>query len=462
MIGRQENCGVIKPMRNVMAGECSWRLLAGPVFLSLLCFMVVAPSWTEVTVSISGPGGNLTQRLPDAGGAFALDLPLTKNAVNNISVTASDIHGNSERKDLSITQVSLDNVVISEFTSEPLSPERIEELVNDGVIDLEDPENFNVSIFTIVLTINNTPVPISVPVARPINNPEPTGYENIRLPRGGNSGGDNHSNKPPLEIVIFEEPIPSAPGEPAPPPVPGVLIIEGRIKSLKEFYSCRLLLMNASGIFTLTDITATLDFPDGGLSNILPVDGVVSFGSILPGDGIVPGQVEKEFIIRGDEIGVRRVRVNFGGLVTGPGIPDDEAIPFNGSAITDVEVKGPPTFQVEVFHPDYVVTDEPYELRVDITNTGNIPALYTSLELDVGGDGQIVQCELEEETGQIACNPIDGPSVRNFGHILPGETVSETVLVNPLRDGRISSCMGVSDQNISLQVYVGEIGRAHV
>ena len=48
--------------------------------------------------------------------------------------------------------------------------------------------------------------------------------------------------------------------------------------------------------------------------------------------------------------------------------------------------------------------------------------------------------------------------MRNFGHILPGQTVSETVLVNPLRDGRISSCIGISDQNINLQVYVGDIG----
>lgn len=457
MIGKKEMSGGSRAIRSGLKSPSSLHYVMWSLILWTMCVMAVVSSRAEVTVNISGPGGNLTQSLPDGGGAFALDLPLTKNAVNNISVTASDIHGNRAQKDLNITQVSLDNVVISEFTSEPLSVERIEQLVNDGVIDLEDPENYNVSMFTVVLTIGNKPVPISVPVATPINNPEVTGYENIRLPRGGDSSG-NPSNNPELEIVIFEEPIPSGPGEPALPPVPGILIIEGRIKSLKEFYSCRLLLMNASGIFTLSDITAILSFPDGGLSNILPVDGVVSFGSILPGDGAVPGQVEKEFIIRGDEIGVRRVQVNFGGLVTGPGIPDDAAIPFNGSALTTVEVKGPPTFQVEVFHPDYVVKDEPYELRVDITNTGDMPALYTSLELDVGGDGQIVQCKLKEQTGEIACDPIEGPSVRNFGHILPGQTVSETVLVNPLRDGRITSCMGISDQNINLQVYVGDIG----
>lgn len=451
--------------RNKSRRQTAWpvthwdiRYIAGLSMPLIFLFLATGLSaWADVTVNVSGPAGNLTQSLPDAGGSFALNLPLSRNMVNNISVTASDLHGNNARQDLTVTQVSLDNVVISEFTSEPLSIERIEELVNDGVIDLEDPENYNVSVFTIVLTINNEPLPVSVPIATPINNQEVTGYETYKLPWGRDSGG-NRSNKPPVDIVVFEQPLPSLPGEPALPPVPGVLIIQGRIKSLKEFYSCRLLLMNASGIFTLSDVVATLEFPDGGLSNVLPADGVVTFGDILPGDGDVPGQVQKEFIIRGDEIGVRRVLVRFGGVLIGPGIPDDAPIPFNGSAQTDVEVKGPPSFLVEVFHPDYVIPDEPYELRVDITNTGEMPALYTSLELDVGGDGEIVQCEVAPGTQEINCIPIEGPSVRNFGHILPGKTVSETVLVNPKRIGRISSCMAISDQNISLQVYVGDIG----
>jgi large repetitive protein len=433
------------------------RITGFAMILTALFLATGVSARAGVTVNVSGPGGNLTQTLPDAGGSFALNLPLSRNMVNNISVNASDIHGNSAWQDIAVTQVSLDNVVISEFTSEPLSIERIEELVNDGIIDLADPENFNVSIFTIVLTINNEPIPVSVPIVTPINIQEQTGFETYRFPWGIDSGS-GRSNKPPVEIVVFEQPIPSPPGEPPLPPVPGVLIIQGRIKSLKEFYSCRLLLMNASGIFTLSDVVATLEFPDGGLSNVLPADGVVTFGEILPGDGDVPGQVQKEFIIRGDEIGVRRVLVRFGGVLTGPGIPEDTPIPFNGSAQTDVEVKGPPSFLVEVFHPDYVVPEEPYELRVDITNTGEMPALYTSLELDVGGDGEIVQCEVAPGTQEINCNPIEGPSVRNFGHILPGKTVSETVLVNPKRMGRISSCMAISDQNISLQVYVGDIG----
>ena len=81
--------------------------------------------------------------------------------------------------------------------------------------------------------------------------------------------------------------------------------------------------------------------------------------------------------------------MSFGGTVTGPGIGDP--IAFNGSAVTEVEVKGPPTFLVEVTHPDMVEAGVPYELAVDITNTGQLTAMYASLELDVGADAQLAK-----------------------------------------------------------------------
>jgi Bacterial Ig domain/Bacterial Ig-like domain (group 2) len=425
--------------------------------LALVCLGLAFPATADITVTVAGPGGNVSQTLPEGGGAFDLNLPLGKNMVNGITVTATDSAGNTASRELSVTQVSLADVVVSQFTSEPLSPERIEQLVNDGVLDLEDPENYNVSEFTIVLTIGTEQVPIKLPVPSPKGGgPAPQGGEEIPLP----FGLDDSSGKPPpapIQIIVFEKYAPSAPGVPS-VAIPGVLIIDGRIKSLKEFYSCRLLLMNTSGIFTLSDVSAELSFPDGGLSNVLPADGIASFGDILPGDGAQPGQVEKEFIIRGDAIGVRRVQVAFGGTVTGPGIPVDSPIPFNGSALTDVEVKGPPSFMVEVFHPERVEVGTPYELRVDITNTGELPALYASLEIDVGGDGELVTNSLDTQAKQAGTVPVIGPDVRDLGHIYPGKTMSEVFLINPLKQGPITSCMAVSDQNIALQVYVGDLG----
>lgn len=45
----------------------------------------------------------------------------------------------------------------------------------------------------------------------------------------------------------------------------------------ERVFLVRLLLMNTSGIFTLTDVTAEIAFPAGGLTSILQKDGVISF-----------------------------------------------------------------------------------------------------------------------------------------------------------------------------------------
>ena len=56
----------------------------------------------------------------------------------NVTVTASDVHGNTVSQKLAVTQVNVDSVVISQFTSTPIPPDRIEQLVNEGVINIAD------------------------------------------------------------------------------------------------------------------------------------------------------------------------------------------------------------------------------------------------------------------------------------------------------------------------------------
>ncbi|MBI5575200.1 MAG: Ig-like domain-containing protein, partial [Deltaproteobacteria bacterium] len=436
------------------------KVLGTAICLSILSVLLPAfPVPAAINVDVSGPGGKTLQAVSDAGGAFDLSIPLNGNAVNKIVVTAVDRYGNTASKEISVTQLSMQSIVVSKVTTQRLSVQEVKQLVNEGVINLANPENFNVSKFDVVLTIGQERVPVSIPIAVGKEVPEPMGEEVYKFPRG--NGWNNRSkNQPPVEIVIFDKPVIS-PALPEPLSIPGVIIIEGNIKSLKEFYSVRLLLMNTSGIFTLKNVSANIEFPDGGLSNVLPADGVASFGDILPGNGDQPGQKEKEFIVRGDEIGVRGVRLNFGGSLAGPGLPENDPIRFNGSANSGVEVKGPPAFKVRVTHPDFVITDIPYELKVDITNIGELPALYASLALDVGADARLVKCRVDNnypDNPVPVCEPIEGADVRNFGDILPGQTVSETFTVNPLMTGTITSCVGASDQNITLQVLVGTIG----
>ncbi len=416
-----------------------------------------AQAQSGVAVTVTGPGGTATQSLPDQGGRFDLTIPLTRNAVNTLTVTATDSAGRTVSHELKVTQLSLDQIVVSQVTTERLSPAQVAQLVADGVIALDNPANFNVSTFDIVLTIADKPVPISVAVPTPIAEPE-TGWERYRMPTGDGAGGGGKPAPLPTEIIVFDEPVAAAtPDRPA-LRVPGVIVIEGNIKSLKEFYTVRLLLMNTSGLFTLKDVVSSISFPDGGLTSIAPADGLISFGDILPGNGGVPGQAERQFIVRGDTIGVRHVNVAFGGTVAGPGIPDDSPVPFNGAAAAQLEVKGPPTFKVKATHPSAVDAGVPYEFKVEITNTGEIPALYTSLDLSVGAAGALVTCDT---TGTVpSCWPSPNPDreTRTFGDIYPGQTVAAVFTILPSTTGTVASCLGVADQNISLEVFVGTIG----
>ena len=113
------------------------------------------PKQTAIKIKIVRDGEkNLVQRLSTCD----VNLPLNKNAVNKITVTAEDSYGNPASQELAITQVSLDAIVVSKVTAERLSVEEVEKLVNEGVIDLDDPENYNVSTFDIVLTIDKQPI----------------------------------------------------------------------------------------------------------------------------------------------------------------------------------------------------------------------------------------------------------------------------------------------------------------
>ena len=162
-------------------------------FLPLLAICLIpflcCPEMADaaITVTASGPGGTRSQTLADSGGEFDLNLPLNRNAVNTITVTATDSYGQKAAHELKVTQLSLDQIVVSQVTAERLSVEQVKQLVSDGVIKIDNPANFNVSKFDIVLTIGAKPVPISVTVPTPIAE-EVTGWEQYKMPDADNAG----------------------------------------------------------------------------------------------------------------------------------------------------------------------------------------------------------------------------------------------------------------------------------
>lgn len=409
------------------------------------------------TVSATGGSQGASQRVPAGQDRFGFRVPLRPNADNLLDIAATDDQGRTASVDgIHVAQISLTDVVQARVTAQRLSTPEVRQLVADGVINVADPDNYNVSRFVIALVVGGQHVEVPVPVVR--NRVEPLGVGEeisvgcappgeglqtsgsvIRIPCGGGGGGAEPPPPPDVTIVPFE----IASEVPGMPSVPGVILIEGRIKTLKEFFKVQLLLMNVSSLFTLTDLTARLEMPEGELSPVAPAGGSIAMPDIPPGS-----DATGEFIIRGDGKGLHTVTAFFGGKIAGSFLP--EPLAFSGHASTDLEVKGPPKMDVSVSHPDYVTANVPYDLVVTIRNTdADLDALFTSLLLDVSGGADLLD--------EISGLPDPGPQTREIGDILRGQTVVRRFRVLPRVSGPITSCVGAATENIQLSVqFVGQ------
>lgn len=412
----------------------------------------VAPS-IPTNIVVNGGAAQGAQVVPAGQSNFGVRIPLKKNAENEVVVTASNDRGQSVTSlPMKIAQIDLTDIVLARVEARRLAPDEVKELVAQGVINLQDPENYNVSEFIIVLTVDDVPVRVTVPIVKPVDDPDPGGAaeaisigcsanpsrgietteRSISIPCGG--GG---SDGPPSPVVVIPVMV-SAPGLPGIPPIPGVIVIDGKIKTLKEFYKVDLVLSNVSTVFTLSDISASIELPVDKLKAIKPASGPVMIEDLGPGT-----EHRGTFIVRGDEIGIHTVTVHYSGTLHGLGI--ESPIPISGKAATDIEVKGPPKMDVTVSHPDFVQGGEPYDMKVCIKNIDSeLPALYTTFELNVGVDAALVDPQTLE--------PLDGPSISDLGDILPGGQQCRSYKVLPFITGPIASCTAGVSQNLTLNV----------
>ena len=428
---------------------------------------VCGTSRENTTVKIGGGASIVSTRLDAFTTSFCLDVPLRVNTQNTLIATAIDNLAAPPRPAASavpvqVVHVDPSSIVIAEASSRPLTIEETELLVENGVINLDNPSNFNVSMFTIVITIGQFPVTYSQPVAVPT-----TPSVSYGSPGGGGGwttgGGGIPSGTPrPVtgcvtgcsNIVVIKTPTGQT--------IPGVIIIDGRIKTLKEFFQVTIAIQNTSSGFVLADMQANIILP-AGLSpvragpgtDVADVNTAGETDSVVIGDIGPMGTGTGQFIIRGDGIGTHNVDVDFNGFLTDGGLTTP--FPISGSAGTSVQVYGPPTLDVVVRHPskvgeDDVVAGEIYELIVEITNTSPRPALYSSLELFVGGQAILVDAE-----GNDIPNSNE---IRSFGHIPSGRTVSAAFRVKSSLQGEIIACQAIASENISLTVDTGPDGTA--
>lgn len=431
----------------------------------LSTIQVCGTSRESTTVRIEGGSRVVSTSLDASTTAFCLDVPLRSNTQNTLIAAAIDDLAVAPKpiasaEPVMVVHVDPSEIIIAEATSRPLTTEEVETLVQNGVINLDDPSNYNVSMFTIVLTIGSFPVTYTQPVPVPVTPGGTVSYGGGSGPGGGGwtGGGGSPGGTPTGCIVGCSQVV--VINTPSGHTIPGVIIIDGRIKTLKEFFQVTIAIQNTSTGFDLIDMQADIELPSG-LSpvragpgtDVADVNTNGEVDSVMIGE-IGPGETGTgQFIIRGDGIGTHGVDVNFDGFLTGGGLP--EPLPVSGSAGTSVQVFGPPELGVVVRHPSDVsgpdvVLNQIYELIVEITNLSPRPALYTSLELFVGGDAELVDAA---GVSIPASN-----EVRSFGHIQPGQTVSAAFRAKSLAEGEIIACQAIASENISLTVDTGPDG----
>ena len=241
--------------------------------------------------------------------------------------------------------------------------------------------------------------------------------------------------------------------------IPGILIIDGTIKTLKEFFQVTLAVQNTSSVFTLADVGSSLTLPAGSLTAVSAGIGTANVGTLTSNSAntsmsslgaIPPGATGSgQFVIRGDAIGTYSLAVAYNGTITGGGLA--AGIPFNGQASTSVQVFGPPDLTVVVHHPrpagaGYdVIAGQTFTLTVDITNTSTRPALYPSLDLVVGGNETLIDPNTLLPVAE---------ELTSLPNINPGQTVSASFLAQSSAQGYIIACQGLSSSNISLSVDI--------
>ncbi|HLQ78484.1 MAG TPA: hypothetical protein VK210_14080, partial [Terriglobia bacterium] len=102
------------------------------------------------SVTISGGASAASQRLAANQGQFGIRVPLKPNAENSLAVTATDDSGRTASAyNLNVVQLTLSNLVTAQVTARRLSTPEVQTLVADGTINISNPSNFNVSMFSI-------------------------------------------------------------------------------------------------------------------------------------------------------------------------------------------------------------------------------------------------------------------------------------------------------------------------
>lgn len=307
----------------------------------------------------------------------------------------------------------LDEILITEVTSRPLS---LEEIRDRGIVITED--NFQVLEFTAGFLIESEPVSITFPVVVPNAQPvqqidvpklpsaqrlEPPSV-NIQIPQ---------LDIPNLMVKGFEMlpllPLEGSDKEKLPEvKIPGLILIPGDVGFLNEFFSVLLMVTNAApegsalvvrnlraeiklppgsdGLFgTGDDPLRVAETQEGGVQSMLPIFRAVETATgekiVNEGEDFIRGSEtgQAEFLVEGRKEGTHTFDIEVMGDLEG--FQSGNTYPVTTTVPGTVLVRNP-NFSITLAHPEIVRDQEPCSLFITLTNTSDSPANLLSLRLN--------------------------------------------------------------------------------
>src|SRR5467141_73741 len=218
--------------------------------------------------------------------------------------------------------------------------------------------------------------------------------------------------------------------------IPFVLAIDGRVRTLKQFFNVALAVANqADPSFLVNNLQATLSSDsidnDGILRSTLPV---VKDAPPLP--DIHGGQsASTAWVVRGDKVGVHVVKV----AITGRLQPGD--IPISTVQFATVIVNEPPQLDLVLHHPASVHNGDAFALTAQVTNRSTTTtAQLAAVEIALTGTAELAS----------------GTNARqDLGDIPPGQVRFASWNLISRGDGRIQACTQQGGASPSFNLDIG-------
>ena len=417
---------------------------------------------------VGAPGGELEIPPLALVGEYSLD-----------EIRLVDVATGAVRLEATLASVPIhvfDEVLVSRVTSRPLT---LEEIQDEGIVI--DASSFRAVEFEVGFVVDGETIPVRFPVVAPrfsestevlpkaeleelLAQAESVNAvlgEKVELPsRLLATGLDIELKGIPFQFV---EPYEEDGLGLAVPPIPGLLLIPGRIGLLNQFFSVRLFTENAapagSGL-SVHSIRAELVLPKGRdqmagsaaspgddplrfartgeTAEVRPIQPVAAVGpdaALGTSDDIgrlQPGETgEAEFLVEGLAEGLHVMDVTIEAALDGLG---NRTRAIRGSASGSVLVRNP-KFSLAFQHPRTVRNGESYLASVTVLNTSTTAANLVSVRLpETSLSGTVF------ETGQA--------ETLELGTILPGETRSASFKLRSQRTGAVTFSQFTSDGDI--------------